>query len=152
MHEHGAAELLIALANNEIAIELQTPAFNILGFEYAPTSDAELALLADSIATLETGAFLQINADAECILVSADVHADVADADQTADAQDETTHSDIDATYRLDCAQPENIAELDVSGLFEAFPNFEDIDVQWISDTTQSATALTPDNQIVLFK
>lgn len=158
-HEHGAAELTIALSGNEVAIDLQTPAFNVLGFEYAPASDEEKALLDESIAVLESGSLLQINSDAECTLVSATVHADVAQeeesedaSDETTHSDDETTHSDIEASYTLECEQSDNIASLDVSGLFDAFPNFEDIDVQFISETQQSATELTPDDSLILFE
>ncbi len=143
-HAHGVAELLIALSGNDIAIELRSPAFNILGFEYAPKTDAEFARLDGSITLLEAASFLEFNADADCQLASAEI---------TQTTQDTTlSHSDFDAIYRLDCAQPDRIALLDVSRLFETFTNIERIDVQWVSDTQQSAAQLSPERPVLAFK
>ncbi|MEZ4728594.1 MAG: DUF2796 domain-containing protein [Caldilineaceae bacterium] len=305
-HVHGAAALMIAWSGSEMAIDLETPAYNVLGFEYTPTSDEEKALLAESVAALEAGDLLLVNSDAECTVVSADVQttlseeahteehghdeekspvehackhlaegpevavtaaADMANtaavtgthirldvtlaagegylaytaeeageyifyADsaitltlQPADGepiQPETTlaaealadcpgfiaaytfdlaagdnilaitnadastessivrlvveavggehehgehehaddeeghaeevHSDIDVAYNLTCQQPENIASLDAGALFARFPNFADIEVQWVSDTQQSAAELTPENPMLSFE
>jgi len=310
-HVHGAAALMIAWSGNDMAIDLETPAYNILGFEYAPASEEEKALLAESVATLEAGDLLQLNPDAECTVVSANVqttlseegheheeekspvehackhlaegpevavtaaaaadlagttavtgthirldvtlaasegyiaytaaeageyifyadsavtlalqHADgemiqpestlaadaLADcpsfvtaftfdlaagdnilAITNADGSSETTlvhlvveavggdhehgehededeaghadhdeeghaeevHSDVDAAYNLTCRQPENIASIDAGALFAQFPNFAEIEVQWVSDTQQSAGDLTPENPVLSFE
>lgn len=319
-HVHGAAALMIAWSGNEMAIDLETPAYNVLGFEYAPTSDEEKALLEESVAALEAGDLLQLNPDAECTVVSADVQTTLADeaheethseeaheheeekspvehackhlaegpevavtaaaaadlagttavtgthirldvtlaasegyiaytaaeageyifyadsavtlalqhadgemiqpestlaadaladcpsfvtaftfdlaagdnilAITNADGSSETTlvhlvveavggdhehgehededeaghadhdeeghaeevHSDVDAAYNLTCRQPENIASIDAGALFAQFPNFAEIEVQWVSDTQQSAGDLTPENPVLSFE
>ena len=157
-HEHGAAELTIAWSGSEMAIDLQTPGHNVLGFEYAPTSEEEQALLAASVAALEAGNLLQPNPDAECRLVSAHVQTGLTEEahddeeEHDGEEHDEQVHSDIDVSYNLACQQPDSIESLDASALFAQFPNFEDIQVQWISDTQQSATILTPDNPSLSFK
>lgn len=337
-HEHGAAQLTIAWTGNDAAIDLTTPAYNILGFEYTPQSDEEKALLEESVAVLEAGELLLFNADAGCTVVSASVqtafeeahsdeehahedhaseehgdedHADEEHADEdhahdegeehsavehackhleegpevavsavadiasttavtgthvrldvtladaegyfaytaeeageyvfyansiveltlqhtdgetiqpesimeadalvdcagfamaftfdlaegdnilaiaSTDAENnlvslvvehasaehehddhghgdeeghddhgdhdhedhgDDVHSDIDVAYNLTCETPENIASLDASALFAQFPNFEEIQVQWVSDTQQSAGNLTPDNPAI---
>jgi hypothetical protein len=33
---------------------------------------------------------------------------------------------------------------VDAAGLFAEFPNFEDVDVQWVSESEQSAAELSP--------
>ena len=216
-HEHGAAELMIAWSGSDVAIDLETPAYNILGFEYAPTSDEEKALLEEAVAALETGKLLQLSPDAGCTVVSANVqtsfseeghdeeghHEESHDSDEKDHHDDEghheeghdsdeeghheeghesdeeghhdeeghdsdeeghheeghgeeghgeETHSDVGVSYNLECQAPENIESLDASNLFAQFPNFEDIQVQWISDTQQSAADLTPDNPVLAFK
>jgi len=189
-HEHGAAELMIAWSGSDVAIDLETPAYNILGFEYAPTSDEEKALLEEAVAALEAGGLLQLSPDAGCTLMSASVQtgfseeghdsdeeghhddeeghdeeghdSDEKDHDEEGhhgdeeghdeESHGEETHSDIDVSYNLECQAPENIESLDASNLFAQFPNFEDIQVQWISDTQQSATDLTPDNPVLALK
>ncbi len=266
-HVHGAAALMIAWSGNEMAIDLESPAYNILGFEYAPTSDEERALFDERVAALEAGGLLLINPAAECAVVSADVrtalsgetdgeehehseheageeghaedgheedghaeeghaedshaedshaedgheeeghaeeghaedshaeeghaedghaeeghaedghaeeghaeeghaedshakddHEDGHDEDGHAkddhdeDGHADETHSDIDVAYNLTCQQPENIASLDAGAFFAQFPNFEEIEVQWVSDTQQSAGELTPENPVLSFE
>jgi len=214
-HEHGAAELMIAWSSSDVAIDLETPSYNILGFEYAPSSDEEKALLAESMAALESGELLMLSPDAGCTVISVDIQTSFEEKDHNEDEEghnedeeghnedeeghnedeeghnedeeglnedeeglnedeeglnedeeghnedeeghneddhDEEIHSDIDVSYNLECEQPENIASLDASQLFAQFPNFEDIQVQWISDTEQSAADLTPDNPVLELK
>ena len=167
--------------NVDVAIDLETPAYNILGFEYAPTSDEEKALLEESVAALEAGELLVLNPDAECTLVSATVQTTLAEEDlqkeghdsdgegheeegidtdeeshdeedSDEEKHDEQTHSDIDVSYNIECQAAENLESLDASNLFAQFPNFEDIQVQWISDTEQSAADLTPNETLLVFK
>jgi hypothetical protein len=162
-HVHGAAVLLIAWSSSEMAIDLETPAYNVLGFEHAPASDEEQTLLEESVAALEAGDLLQLNPDAECTVVSADVQTTLSEEEHAAEEEheeegheeeehEEEVHSDIDVAYTITCQQPENIASVDASALFAQFPNFEEIEVQWVSDTQQSAADLTPENPVILFK
>jgi hypothetical protein len=162
-HEHGAAELTIAIVGGEIAIDLQTPAFNVLGFEYAPASEEEKTLLSESVAALEAGNLLQFDPNAGCTLVKADVdsellgtdHDDEEHADGDAGDPDEhgdDVHSDVTAAYIFNCAQGDEIRSLDANALFAQFPNFEAIQVQWLSETQQSAATLTPEEPVLSFE
>ena len=63
--------------------------------------------------------------------------------------EDSEVHSDITASYAIICNHPEDIEHLDMTSLFEQFPNFEELDVQWVSDNGQSAQELTPDDAIL---
>lgn len=157
-HEHGVAALTIAWSGNDLAVDLQTPAYNVLGFEHAPSSDEEQALLDESVEALEVGDLLQFSAAADCALVSAVVETELADKDHEDEHEEEEheeaeeVHSDIDVAYNFQCQQPDQLTTLDVGPLFERFPNFEDLDVQWVSDTQQSAAELTPDNTVLSFE
>ena len=156
-HEHGAAALMIAWSGNDLAIDIQTPAYNVLGFEYAPKTDDEQSLFDKSVATLEAGDFIQLNPDANCAIVSAIVKTELAEethedeATQDQDAEEET-HSDIDVSYNIQCQQPDELESLDMSQLFAQFPNFVDLQAQWISDVEQSAKSLTSDDAVISFK
>ncbi|MCP4358349.1 MAG: DUF2796 domain-containing protein [Chloroflexi bacterium] len=159
-HEHGAAELMIAWSGNDLAVDLETPTYNVLGFEYAPTIEAEQTLLAESVAALETGEILQFSPDANCTLTSATVETELAEEIHEEDAHEEgetghedeeETHSDIDVAYNIQCEHPDKLESLDLSKLFAQFPNFEDLRAQWVSDATQSAKTLTPDDPILSF-
>lgn len=147
-HEHGVAAMTVAWSGQELLIDLETPGFNVLGFEYAPASDAEKAEFAESVALLESGDFLAFNAEAACTLLSAEVdsvYAEGAEHEAEAEHEDEAeTHSDIDVAYSVRCENPAELTELDLNGLFTQFPNFAELRVQWVSDTAQSAQELTP--------
>lgn len=164
-HEHGAATLTIAWSGSDMQADLDSPAFNIVGFEYEPTSDSDKQVVADAFASLENDDLLGFNDDAECVVEEVaiisdwesasdhdneDDHADDDHADD--DHGDEEVHSDIEAAFTLTCANPEAIESLDLSALFERFPNFADLDVQWISDTVQSSAKATPDTPVVMLR
>ena len=162
-HEHGVAELTVAWSGQDLLIDLDTPGFNVLGFEYEPSSDAEKTLFAESMAALESGAFLSFNTEAACTLLESDAnsvyaehaehdHDDEAEHDDEADHDDDEaehegeaeTHTDIEVAYSVRCENPAELSTLDLSGLFAQFPNFAELRVQWVSDTAQSAQDLTP--------
>jgi hypothetical protein len=160
-HEHGAAELMIAWSGNDLTIDLETPAYNVLGFEYTPTTEAEQTLLAESVAALETGELLQFSPEANCILTSATVDTELAkeahEEEHSDDHEDEhkaeaETHSDINVSYNIQCQHPDKLESLDVSKLFARFPNFEDLRAQWVSDVEQSAKNLTTDDPVLSFE
>ena len=151
-HEHGVAILTIAWSGNELAVDLETPAFNVVGFEYAPTSEEEKALLDESVAALEAGDLLQLSPEADCTFTSAAVQTELSEAAHEGEEEAEETHSDIDVAYAVQCQNPENRELLDASALFVRFPNFEVLQVQWVSDTQQSADELTSDDPVVSFR
>ncbi|UCC53320.1 MAG: DUF2796 domain-containing protein [Anaerolineaceae bacterium] len=154
-HEHGAAILTIAWSGNDLAIDLQTPAYNVLGFEYAPSSDAEKALLDESVVALESGDLLQLSSEANCSFISAVVQTELAEEaheDGEEHEEEEETHSDIDVAYAVQCQNPDKLESVDASELFVHFPNFEALQVQWVSDTNQSAGDLTAEEPTLSFK
>lgn len=138
-HEHGTAELTIAWIGDEVAVDLISPTFNVFGFEYEPTTDEDLAIETDRTAALIAPGMIAINDEAACSL---------ANPAETA-VEREGSHAEITVSWAFTCANPDEIGEVDLSGLFAEFPNFEDIDAQWISDTNQSAAELTPSSAIV---
>jgi hypothetical protein len=162
-HEHGAATLTVAWSGNEMEIELDTPAFNLFGFEYEPSSAEDIQIVDDAVHDLESGDLLIVNVEAVCVLANADIstawdeegaHADEADhdeegethADEAAHEDEGETHSDVQAAVSLVCDSPDDIRSLDLSPLFDRFPNLAELDAQWISDTGQSGAELTAES------
>ncbi len=73
-HVHGIAALNLALEGQEVHIEFDSPAANIVGFEHAPSSEADHAALDKAVATLKDGDRLfRFNAEAGCRMEKADV-------------------------------------------------------------------------------
>ena len=157
-HEHGTAELTVALVGSQAEISLETPAFNLVGFEYAPKSDEEKAAVDGATANLEKGDWFTLSEAAGCTLSSFEVestmseeghegedhddedHSDEEDHDDEDEDHDEhgdedhkdegETHSSFFANYTFDCSSPEELASLDATALFNNFPNFEDVDAE----------------------
>lgn len=179
-HVHGIAALSLALEGNEVEIELDSPAANIVGFEHPPSSADDQAALDKAIATLNDGdSLFRFNDAAGCRMESAEVSSELLDDDhedhddhethdgheahsdeETEGHQDEEhkgehahegeAHSDIEAAYRFECDTPDKLTALTVE-LFEAFPGMEKIEVQYVVESKQGAAELTVKDQVVEF-
>ncbi|GGX47197.1 DUF2796 domain-containing protein [Saccharospirillum salsuginis] len=68
-HEHGAASLLVSAEGSELVITLDSPAYNLFGFEHAPSTDAQKVAVEEGLARLNAGAeLLTVNRSAACEL------------------------------------------------------------------------------------
>jgi len=65
-HEHGAAQLNIAIDGDTLVIELESPWDNLVGFEHAPSTDEQQMLVDDAMALLNEPQLLFSLANAEC--------------------------------------------------------------------------------------
>jgi len=165
-HEHGAASLDIVLDGNQLLIELDSPADNVLGFESEPTTDADRATLEQARDTLGDGALLVPDAAGECSLVDVDVEmpfeAEGRDDESHGDEDDEhgdahgdahgdehhgdEEHADVRASYVFTCDSPERLSSIGMT-LFERFAGFERIDVQLVGPGGQTSVALSGSGQ-----
>lgn len=151
-HSHGDAELALVLEDDTLTIELDTPLFNVLGFERHP----ETALQKAKTETVENQLgnvqeLFTFNAEAGCVLISGrkditlfqDAHDDHDDHDESQDHA--ATHKDILLQYQYQCAKPSSLTSLTVN-LFEFFPDMSDIDVTYLGPSTQKQVSLTREN------
>lgn len=156
-HEHGAAQLTVAVAEGKLEIELETPAANVFGFEHKATSAEDKKTLNDGKGKLEQAATLfKINQAAGCELVKAEVDSALFEDqndhghDEHKDEQHEVTHNDVAAHWSFSCKNSEEIHDVGVT-LFSAFPKgFEQIKVDWITPTKASTATLKQDGMINL--
>lgn len=164
-HVHGIAALNLALEDEEVHIELDSPAANIVGFEHAPSSQADHAALEKAVDTLKNGDRLfRFNDEASCRMEKADVTSALLDEEHAEDHDHEKheheehgdkehegeTHSDIEAIYHFECDRPDKLTQLTVE-LFEAFPATEELNVQYVIDNKQGARELTAKDHVVKF-
>ena len=143
-HQHGVAQLDVALDGTVLEIELRSPAINLLGFEHAPRSAADKDKLADARARLEQpNNLFGLPPRARCVLEEAHLESPLLD-DQAQDhgQHDGSTHSDLHVRYRYDCRAPEALPGLDLQALFEAFPRTEKIRAQVIGPNGQQGKQL----------
>jgi len=126
--------MTIAWIDADVAIDLVSPTFNVIGFEYEPATDEDIAIEADRISALTADGVLTIDDAAGCSLVEP----------AETEIERDGSHSEITVSWMYSCENPDEISQVDASGLFAEFPNFDDVDVEWLSDTQQSAAELTP--------
>jgi hypothetical protein len=147
-HVHGIAALNLALEGEEVHVELDSPAANIVGFEHAPSSEADHAALNKAVAALKNGDQLfRFNKEAGCRMEKAMITSALLEDEH--DSHDDK-HSDIKTVYHFECDQPAKLTQLTVE-LFEAFPATEELNVQYVIESKQGARELTVKDQVVKF-
>ena len=150
-HEHGHGQLNLALDGQQLLIEFQAPAADLVGFEKTATTAQEQQHYAEALARLRQGATLfSLPAEAACTLKAQQVGAHHDDDEVTATSaspkpHEEHEHSDIHAEYRFECQAPQQLTSVTVT-LFGAYPSLEKLSVQAIVPGTPSSAELTPAN------
>ncbi|MDJ0683682.1 MAG: DUF2796 domain-containing protein [Alphaproteobacteria bacterium] len=172
-HVHGVATLNVAVEGDTVEMALTAPGADIVGFEYTPKTAEEKAAVKDAATFLEDASGLfAFPPEAGCQMQEArvdsallgpdhdhdhkhedhdhDAHGEKADghAEHSHDDHDHHAHGDephaeFQALYRFQCTDPDRLDFIDVK-LFERFPTIEELDVQAISNSGQSARELTP--------
>ncbi len=166
-HLHGDAKLAIALDESALVIELDTPLYNLTGFEHEPQTSTEATVLQNVqiILSLPAGLF-SFNPEANCLprvnnqaveltppskdsgdgeAGHADHHAEEAQHDAHSEEHDEATHRDVLIEYAFDCESPEQLQSITVE-LFDLFPRMEELDTVFLDQTTQRSVRLDPNN------
>lgn len=137
-HEHGTTQMNLAIDVNQVFIELESPATNIVGFEHTPKNAAQKQAVQQAMQILKQGDKLfQFNSEARCSLIEAEVDSELAHDEKHESAK----HSEFEAAYTFRCKTIASIKYVDVN-LFERFSNTESVQVQMITSTMQGAVKL----------
>ena len=160
-HEHGHGHLNLVLDGNQLMIELQAPAADLVGFEHAANTDEEKAQYAKAVARLQQpDALFRFDPAAGCKLTQQELQAakedhdhehehehehehDKADGAHDEHHHDDAGHADMVAMYTYTCATPAKLTGLEAT-LFSLYPSLEKLSVQGILPTGQTAAELTP--------
>ncbi len=161
-HVHGIGTLNIALENQLLELQLESPAMNIIGFEYQPTTEADIQSVKAAQNTLSNAAELfAFSPAAQCRLTSVSIenallkgsgaHDHDHDHDHDHESQPaaeiaEHQHNDISAHYQYHCATPAQLNSIDLAGLFKLFTQTEKIQVQLIVGDHQQGAELSAKN------
>lgn len=166
-HVHGLGTLNIALENQRLELQLTSPAMNIVGFEYQPTTAADLQSIKAAQSNLSHAAELFVlSSAAQCrltsvsidnpLLTESDTHAhehahehEHEHESQPAAQIAEHQHSDISAHYQYHCAKPARLNSIDLTGLFKQFSQTEKIQVQLIAGDHQQGAELSAQNTLL---
>jgi len=160
-HEHGTARLDVALDGQTLALDLDSPGMNLVGFEHAPSTDADRAAIAKARAQLAAPVQLfNLPPAAKCSathqeLISplfGNAAAEPAGHDDEDDGDGHHhEHSDVDGHFQFTCEHPEALKRLDLSRFFTTFPATHKVLVQAITANGQVGVEATPDNSTLVF-
>jgi hypothetical protein len=153
-HEHGVGQLNIVFDGAQVAMELNAPGADVVGFEYAATSAQDRAAVDAAVGSLARPLELFVLPDAAgCSVVQAAAqlevdreeehvegheeddhgHDDHAE-DEHDDHDEEAGHTEFHAEYLLTCAKTTAITDITFA-YFDVFPNAREVEVQIISDS-----------------
>jgi hypothetical protein len=161
-HEHGISALNIAIEAPLVVMEFHAPGADIVGFEYAAKTDADLSAISAALKILEAPLDLFVLPKvARCAVqaVQVELESDVDhganeedhqghDAHTEVGHQDHDDHNDYDeekhaassghtefhAEYSLICSNIEALTQIDFV-YFEVFPNSKQVALQLISQS-----------------
>ena len=102
VHEHGAAEVELALEGSDVLVNFASPLYNLVGFEHAPRDDRDREAVAATLALLDDpGNLVLLQADAACTVVELDIEWEMASTEEEEHEHDEASehdaHGDHDA-------------------------------------------------------
>jgi len=163
-HQHGVAELNLVLDQDVLMIEFESPAANIVGFEYEATTAAEIAAISAAIIKLKNPQNLvSLPANAGCKPQesqvelhsgSEDEHEDEhghAEHDEGHEEQLATGHSEFHATYAFTCTQADRLSDIPLL-FFKQFPALEEIHLQAITPWGQTGDEVNAKDPVIRLK
>lgn len=151
-HVHGIATLNIAVEGNNIYIEFSSPSANIVGFGHSPRTPEQKDAVADAVTKLQkVDSLFLLSARSESKLVKSSVNTTIDKEHQGheekrdgnhGDAGEHERHSEFEAQYQFVCQKPDKLSQIEVM-LFRAFPGIEQIKVQLLTESKQTAVEMT---------
>lgn len=151
-HQHGHGTLNIAIEGARVSMELDVPGADIVGFEHAATTKAQLAAMDKAKAQLAAPlALFVFPAAAGCSVKEANVKiegsegskgdqksAEVASGDKAHGKDDPAQqHSDFNADYALECTSIGALTSIEFP-YFRMFSGAEELEVNVITPKGQS--------------
>ena len=98
-HVHGLANLNVAIFDSSLLVELESPWDNMVGFEHAPSTDEQRAMVADALKNLNTPDNLLVVQGGNCLLQEAVVDSTLSmtsDEDAAGHDHDDEHHDEHD--------------------------------------------------------
>jgi len=96
-HEHGAANVMLAMEGEKLQLNFEVPSESLIGFEHFPKSQDQRWYFNEAIKTLlEPSKLFSIPANAECLLVGIKVSQSLFYAEDGHDEKDEHGHDEKD--------------------------------------------------------
>ncbi len=158
-HVHGLLNLVVSVEGDTAIVELESPMWNLVGFEHAPTNEIEADKWVATATRLKTpGRVVSFPQAAGCALESAElgpfgpaagltsVSESDGDSDHTHDHDHDHDehggHNDVVLTWSFHCDSPQDVGSV-VLPLFDSFPQVERADAVLFTDAGQVSAQLT---------
>ncbi len=156
-HQHGHADLQIAVDNERIDLLLLSPAYNLVGFEHKPKTDEQRQRV-QAVESWSAETPLINTLAGACTINSTALNTSWGDnddhehhhghnhdhghhhAEETASG---SAHTDLEITQSLSCPGLSANTQLETT-LMTQFPEMEYLNVQWVGPQGQGAVRLTP--------
>lgn len=167
-HEHGKAQLNVAIDSLKVMIAFESPADSIYGFEHEAKAAKDVAARDTAVKVLKYNAasLFQFQGDRGCALTTSTIEPWVIEGDDDHDHDTNTNtnsktkakaakgkvkeskhgHGEVHASYTFTCAKAPAGSKLTVT-LTDSFTRLRQIAVQLISDQKQSGTTITSSNK-----
>lgn len=148
VHQHGHAELQLAIEGNQIDLIFTSPAYNLLGFEHRARTEEQKARVKETTTWLGETALVD-TAEAGCTVMNAVVHHQAGGDEHGHDDHDhdnghieKSTHSDFEVSQTLTCLNLD-ASEAVSTPLTARFPEIEHLGVEWVWSGGQGAQELS---------
>lgn len=158
VHEHGLAELTIAIEGNVLEMQFESPAINLIGFEHKANTDKDIEVVESTVSLLSEPRHLFSFEGDQCSLIKKSVDASAIlnvnfdhEEEHAHEDEHEEEHNEIAANYQYNCESIKDLSSMTVS-MFEPFPNTQQIRVMWVKESKQGATTLNSKNKTVVFE
>ena len=131
-HEHGVAEIGIAIAGDQVQLDLRAPGFDIVGFEYPAERAADVAAIEDALAMLRRPLeLIGFPEAAGCVASDTNVALE-------REGEGPAAHSEFHAAYLLTCADGAAIDAVTMA-LLDIFGSLRRLDVVVIDSSGAQA-------------
>ena len=148
-HAHGLTVIELAVEDGAVVVNLDAPGADVVGFEYAPETDADRAAVDAALGRLaDPAAVLALPDAAGCVLEDVSVELVRAEAGDHAGHDDHEdhagdhgqdkdeaggAHSAFEAAYAFDCADAGVVTAV-IFPYFETFEAAREIELRYVTD------------------
>lgn len=150
-HHHGSGKMNLAIEKNNMVIEMEIPAHDIIGFEHEAKTKKQKKKLKSAISTLKNSdSILMIASSVGCqiskpanIKVDLEEEHDHGHSHESDHKKEEEKHAEFHITYAFKCNKMATIKQIEVLA-FKEFSKMKKIKAQAVTPKGQFSQELTP--------